>query len=65
MLIQRLVFSSHETLMLFAEWDADFATEAYRQQVEALAQHQVRVKLNNASAMSFCISALSHAYFCL
>jgi len=24
-------------------WDADFATEAYRQQVEALAQHQVHV----------------------
>jgi hypothetical protein len=22
-------------------WDADFATEAYRQQVEALTQHQV------------------------
>lgn len=41
--------------MLFSEWDADFATEAYRQQVEVLAQHQVR--LINASAMSFCISA--------
>lgn len=51
--------------MLFAEWDADFATEAYRQQVEALAQHQVRVRLINASAMSFCISALSRVYLCL
>lgn len=26
-----------------AGWDADFATEAYRQQVEALAQNQVRL----------------------
>lgn len=63
MLIHKLVFSSHEMLMLFAEWDANFATEAYRQQVEALAQHQVR--LTNATAMSFCISALSRVYLCL
>lgn len=29
------------TCLLISGWDADFATEAYRQQVEALAQHQV------------------------
>lgn len=28
-------------------WDSDFATEAYRQQVEALAQHQVSALGNN------------------
>jgi hypothetical protein len=27
--------------LLVLGWDADFATEAYRQEVEALAQHQV------------------------
>lgn len=32
----------HEFLCFFTGWDADFATEAYRQQVETLAQHQVR-----------------------
>lgn len=32
---------------LFSEWDADFATEAYRQQV-ALAQHQVSRPLHIA-----------------
>ena len=31
----------------FPEWDADFATEAYRQQV-ALAQHQVSKSLHIA-----------------
>lgn len=40
-----LVLSSHEMFMLFSEWDADFATKAYRQQVETLAQHQVRLIL--------------------
>lgn len=43
-------------LMLFSEWDADFATEAYRQQVQVLAQHQVR--LINGSTMSFCSFSL-------
>ena len=27
--------------LLVSGWDADFATEAYRQEVEALTQHQV------------------------
>jgi len=62
MLIYGLVCSSHEILILFSEWDADFATEAYRQQVEVLAQHQVR--LISASTMS-CISAWSRIYLCL
>lgn len=32
--------------LLLSGWDTDLATEAYRQQVEALAQHQVsKVKL--------------------
>lgn len=43
MLIHRLILISHVMLMLFSEWDADFATEAYRQQVEVLAQHQVKI----------------------
>lgn len=31
---------------LLSGWDTDLATEAYRQQVEALAQHQVsKIKL--------------------
>ncbi|KAK3227231.1 hypothetical protein Dsin_007093 [Dipteronia sinensis] len=30
-----------EEPLVYERWDADFATEAYRQQVEALAQHQL------------------------
>lgn len=33
--------------LLISGWDSDFATEAYRQQVEALAQHQVSDFGNN------------------
>ncbi|MED6170311.1 Pharynx and intestine in excess protein 1, variant 2 [Stylosanthes scabra] len=31
--------------LLYMKWDADFATEAYRQQVETLAQHQLMEEL--------------------
>ncbi|KAF2314573.1 hypothetical protein GH714_027718 [Hevea brasiliensis] len=34
-----------EEPLLYERWDADFATEAYRQQVEALAQHQLMEEL--------------------
>lgn len=33
--------NSMACLFDYVEWDADLATEAYRQQVEALAHHQV------------------------
>lgn len=35
------VFYTNYLSFLLSGWDTDFATEAYRQQVEALAQHQV------------------------
>ncbi|KAG2686940.1 hypothetical protein I3760_09G030300 [Carya illinoinensis] len=34
-----------EEPLIYERWDADFATEAYRQQVEALAQHQLMEEL--------------------
>ncbi|KAL5741842.1 hypothetical protein ACOSP7_028574 [Xanthoceras sorbifolium] len=34
-----------EEPLVYERWDADFATEAYRQQVEALAQHQLMEEL--------------------
>ncbi|XP_024025351.1 protein PHOTOPERIOD-INDEPENDENT EARLY FLOWERING 1 isoform X3 [Morus notabilis] len=34
-----------EEPFVYERWDADFATEAYRQQVEALAQHQLMEEL--------------------
>lgn len=34
-----------EEPLVYESWDADFATEAYRQQVEALAQHQLMEEL--------------------
>ncbi|XP_030525754.1 protein PHOTOPERIOD-INDEPENDENT EARLY FLOWERING 1 isoform X2 [Rhodamnia argentea] len=34
-----------EEPLVYEKWDADFATEAYRQQVEALAQHQLEEEL--------------------
>ncbi|XP_030457825.2 protein PHOTOPERIOD-INDEPENDENT EARLY FLOWERING 1 isoform X6 [Syzygium oleosum] len=34
-----------EEPLVYENWDADFATEAYRQQVEALAQHQLEEEL--------------------
>ncbi|XP_012080821.1 protein PHOTOPERIOD-INDEPENDENT EARLY FLOWERING 1 isoform X2 [Jatropha curcas] len=34
-----------EEPLVYERWDADFATEAYRQQVEALAQHQLQEEL--------------------
>ncbi|KAF3442635.1 hypothetical protein FNV43_RR16551 [Rhamnella rubrinervis] len=34
-----------EEPFIYERWDADFATEAYRQQVEALAQHQLMEEL--------------------
>eukprot|EP00257_Ricinus_communis_P018634 XP_015577402.1 protein PHOTOPERIOD-INDEPENDENT EARLY FLOWERING 1 isoform X1 [Ricinus communis] len=34
-----------EEPLIYETWDADFATEAYRQQVEALAQHQLMEEL--------------------
>ncbi|OVA11469.1 SNF2-related [Macleaya cordata] len=36
-----------EEPLLYERWDADFATEAYRQQVEALAQRQLLEELEN------------------
>ncbi|KAI9122384.1 hypothetical protein K1719_007073 [Acacia pycnantha] len=36
-----------EEPLVYERWDADFATEAYRQQVEALAQHQLMEELEN------------------
>ncbi|XP_010557228.1 PREDICTED: protein PHOTOPERIOD-INDEPENDENT EARLY FLOWERING 1 isoform X2 [Tarenaya hassleriana] len=36
-----------EEPLVYEKWDADFATEAYRQQVEALAQHQLMEDLEN------------------
>lgn len=36
-----LIPNSMACLFDYVEWDADLATEAYRQQVEALAHHQV------------------------
>ncbi|GLT95591.1 hypothetical protein SLE2022_132650 [Rubroshorea leprosula] len=36
-----------EEPLVYEMWDADFATEAYRQQVEALAQHQLMEELEN------------------
>ncbi|XP_043719570.1 protein PHOTOPERIOD-INDEPENDENT EARLY FLOWERING 1 isoform X2 [Telopea speciosissima] len=37
-----------EEPLLYERWDADFATEAYRQQVEALAQRQLMEELEEA-----------------
>ncbi|XP_041028492.1 protein PHOTOPERIOD-INDEPENDENT EARLY FLOWERING 1-like isoform X2 [Juglans microcarpa x Juglans regia] len=34
-----------EEPLVYERWDSDFATEAYRQQVEALAQHQLMAEL--------------------
>ncbi|KAG7581718.1 Myb-like domain [Arabidopsis suecica] len=36
-----------EEPLVYEKWDADFATEAYRQQVEVLAQHQLMEDLEN------------------
>lgn len=36
-----VLFSLTDYFWWILGWDTDFATEAYRQQVEALAQHQV------------------------
>lgn len=36
-----------EEPLVYEMWDADFATEAYRQKVEALAQHQLMEDLEN------------------
>ncbi|XP_057423280.1 protein PHOTOPERIOD-INDEPENDENT EARLY FLOWERING 1 isoform X3 [Lotus japonicus] len=36
-----------EEPLVYESWDADFATMAYRQQVEALAQHQLMEELEN------------------
>ncbi|CAN8259575.1 unnamed protein product [Cochlearia groenlandica] len=36
-----------EEPLVYENWDADFATEAYRQQVETLAQHQLMEDLEN------------------
>ncbi|CAM8976130.1 unnamed protein product [Rhodiola kirilowii] len=36
-----------EEPLVYEQWDADFATKAYRQQVEALAQHQLMEDLEN------------------
>ncbi|KAJ7976011.1 protein PHOTOPERIOD-INDEPENDENT EARLY FLOWERING 1-like [Quillaja saponaria] len=36
-----------EEPLVYERWDADFATEAYRQQVEALAQHQLMEELES------------------
>ncbi|XP_054803873.1 protein PHOTOPERIOD-INDEPENDENT EARLY FLOWERING 1 isoform X2 [Prosopis cineraria] len=36
-----------EEPLVYERWDADFATEAYRQQVETLAQHQLMEELEN------------------
>uniref|UniRef100_A0A7N1A0R7 DNA helicase n=1 Tax=Kalanchoe fedtschenkoi TaxID=63787 RepID=A0A7N1A0R7_KALFE len=36
-----------EEPLVYEQWDADFATKAYRQQVEALAQHQLMEELEN------------------
>ncbi|XP_028053256.1 protein PHOTOPERIOD-INDEPENDENT EARLY FLOWERING 1 isoform X1 [Camellia sinensis] len=37
-----------EEPLVYERWDADFATEVYRQQVEALAQHQLLEELEEA-----------------
>lgn len=45
-------------------WDADFATEAYRQEVEALAQHQVHSTNSRLDTHLRCfISLLIYLYF--
>ncbi|GAB4843785.1 Pharynx and intestine in excess protein 1 [Ancistrocladus abbreviatus] len=36
-----------EEPLVYERWDAEFATQAYRQQVEALAQHQLMEELEN------------------
>ncbi|KAI4348769.1 hypothetical protein L6164_009450 [Bauhinia variegata] len=40
-----------EEPLVYERWDADFATEAYRQRVEALAQHQLMEELEYKARM--------------
>lgn len=44
----------HLSFMLLLGWDTDFATLAYKQQVEALHQHQV-VNTNFVQRIFLCI----------